>query len=122
MPGWGNSPIFTRACNQDSHLPCSCDRSPRAPRADCPPVAGVVRGELHIGGWIARPIARGSSPDFDDSAGCTVTYVMRSDIKGSIPAFVTRQVVAQQVRRRQQRPAEGWGVVPREAALLQARV
>lgn len=83
----------------------------------CPPVQGIVRAHLHIGGWIVRPrpgivagnkpprssrasASTGSMPGFAnpsiDSDGCDVTYFMSSDLKGSIPAAILNKIVAQQ--------------------------
>jgi START domain len=55
---------------------------------DCPEVKGAVRGQLEIGGWLLKPLEGGNS--------CSATYLMRSDFKGSIPGWVTRQVASQQ--------------------------
>jgi len=80
---------------------------------DCPPVNGIVRAQLHIGGWVIRPrpgisAAARSKPGFAASAppahmdpaidaqGCDVTYLMKSDFKGSVPSFVTRMVAQKQ--------------------------
>lgn len=85
------------------------------PSPDCPEVKGAVRALLEVGGWIIRPrpgvaalrarygddIAAGRRPPPHadpevDAEGCDCTFLMRSDFRGSIPAFVTRAVAAQQ--------------------------
>ena len=75
----------------------------------CPPVNGIVRAQLHIGGWVIRPrpgisAAARSKPGFPatappahmdpaiDADGCDVTFLMKSDFKGTVPTFVVRMV------------------------------
>jgi hypothetical protein len=76
--------------------------------------AGYVRGEIVLGGWLVRPVPgmgveRAAPPPHSDpmplhaapevdSEGCIVTYLQRSDLKGSIPSWVTAGIVAQQAR------------------------
>ena len=81
----------------------------------CPSLNECVRAHLEIGGWIIRPIrgkkiaegreakrARGEDPgawptDVDlDTEGCECTYLVLSDLKGSIPGFVVKKVTSQQ--------------------------
>ncbi|TMW65058.1 hypothetical protein Poli38472_009225 [Pythium oligandrum] len=48
----------------------------------------VVRGQVHIAGWKIVPDA--------DYKGCTVTYIVKSDLKGSIPARVAAKAASDQ--------------------------
>jgi hypothetical protein len=76
------------------------------PHPDAPPVEGVVRANAIIGGWIMTPRlpqpasggggAAPRDPTVQSEPGCDTIYCMRSDLAGSIPAFITRQVIAQQ--------------------------
>lgn len=70
-----------------------------------PAPEGIVRARAIIGGWIMRPRFSGSKTsgsvsgphhERQDEVGCDTTWCMRSDFAGSIPAFITRQVAAQQ--------------------------
>jgi hypothetical protein len=60
----------------------------------CPRVASAVRGELSLGGWVLRL----RSLHTPGASGYDATFVMRIDVRGSIPTFVNRTLVAQQVR------------------------
>lgn len=73
------------------------------PHPDAPPVEGVVRANALIGGWIMTPRLPPSAtagaprdPTVQSEPGCDTVYCMRSDLAGNIPAFITRQVLAQQ--------------------------
>lgn len=48
----------------------------------------VVRGDIHIAGWKIVPDA--------DYKGCTVTFMVKTDLKGSIPARVAGKAAAEQ--------------------------
>jgi len=52
-----------------------------------PPVKGVVRGEIYIGGYIIEKISEDKSK---------VTYISCVDLKGSIPQMVQNQLSANQ--------------------------
>ncbi|RHY20909.1 hypothetical protein DYB32_009933 [Aphanomyces invadans] len=52
-----------------------------------PPKAGLVRGEIHVAGWHIVP----STPSSAD-----VTFLVKMDLKGSIPTFVQNKIVVDQ--------------------------
>ena len=60
---------------------------------DLPVKDGIVRAHIHVGGWVLRALADGGG---DDARGCRVTYLFKSDLKGSLPTSITKSVTAQQ--------------------------
>ena len=55
----------------------------------CPEAKPYVRATLHIGGWVLEPAPNNSTK---------VTYLMQTDINGSVPTFVVKKVTSQQGR------------------------
>ena len=55
---------------------------------DSTPTKDYVRGELIFGGWIFRPAAGGK--------GTNVTYLVQTDLKGTLPKAVVNSVATQQ--------------------------
>ena len=51
-------------------------------RDDRPATKAFVRAQLHIGGWVIRPI---------DQDNTLCYYYNRADMKGSLPAFIMKQ-------------------------------
>jgi hypothetical protein len=47
-----------------------------------PPVAGCVRADVKLGGWVLKPNAAGTS--------CMATYLMETDLCGSIPGAIVK--------------------------------
>lgn len=56
-------------------------------REDRPETKKFVRAQLHIGGWVMRPI---------DDNNTLVYYYNRADMKGSLPAWVMKQGASMQ--------------------------
>jgi len=56
---------------------------------DCPEDSGHVRGEIRASGYIVEPIA--DKPD-----ACTLYYIVQTDPKGWLPAWVVNWVAASQ--------------------------
>ena len=87
-------------------------------REDCPAVKGLVRGHVRFEGFVISPTEEGcdslrttrqaSSPSQTNvgdarsqsptgqAPGCTATYIVSTDPKGWIPAFVANQVATRQ--------------------------
>ena len=72
---------------------------------------GYTRADLIVGGWVVRPrpgvaaVARNCNRATDfpvhmdpavDADGCDVTYLMKADMKGSLPASVVAVVASRQ--------------------------
>jgi len=56
---------------------------------DCPADSGHVRGEIRASGYVVEPIA--DKPD-----ACTLYYIVQTDPKGWLPAWVVNWVAASQ--------------------------
>lgn len=55
-----------------------------------PPTSDFVRGHLTVGGWVLQPVKRGNQ------TWTRGTYLMESNIKGSIPQWVVRSAAKKQ--------------------------
>jgi len=86
------------------------------PHANCPETPGVVRAEAHIAGWIFKPSKDGSS--------CKATYMLKTDLKGSLGKRITdlaskdqAMLVASLIKHLQKMYAPSRGGIP-EVAIL----
>jgi hypothetical protein len=46
-----------------------------------PVTSGFVRGYLHLSAWSATPLK-------DDPSKCVATYIVHTDLKGSLPVWI----------------------------------
>ncbi|KAF0697839.1 Aste57867_11509 [Aphanomyces stellatus] len=53
----------------------------------CPPKDWTVRGEIHVAGWRIVPTS---------TSKCDVAFMVKMDLKGSIPTFVQNKIVVDQ--------------------------
>mmetsp|Transcript_35086 Transcript_35086/g.45059 ORF Transcript_35086/g.45059 Transcript_35086/m.45059 type:complete len:452 (-) Transcript_35086:1213-2568(-) len=58
------------------------------PHPDIPEVSGVVRAEVHVAGWILEPI--------NDGHSTRATYLVKTDLKGSLPKRIVDLASSQQ--------------------------
>ena len=63
------------------------------PHAGMPEQKGVVRAQLHIGGWVVKPSGGVAG---EAAGGCDCTYLMLADLKGTVPDWLTKQVFSTQ--------------------------
>jgi hypothetical protein len=82
-----SSPLSLRGCAEDvgpfSWASLLVTMVPVVPAAcACPLWAGAVRADVKLGGWVLKPNAAGTS--------CMATYLMSTDLCGSIPTPIVK--------------------------------